>query len=379
MAFTGFQLLLVAVSALAGLAAVALPVRAADEPLVPAVLAPRIIDVRERELSDSLSPAETPPPDFTSAQYIDSAGCVFLRTGPGWRARVSRDGAPICGYPPTLSARRVGLGSAAALFPKADEPQAERIHRELAEAIIPGLQAGELAPRDDHRAAEANGTVHDHPAASARALVGIPAMPGKGEDRPAQDQLGLGEMLSHAPDLSRQMTRASHTDRLCALIGSTPQAAGDPSLGLCGTPATTLATLAGTATATIRPADPRAGERPKGDGTRQAGRVPAGGSAAAAKPRPQVATSRGAELPRDKQRMIPPGARYVQIGAFSDPQSAERVARNLAASGLPVVRARPAKGQAQLLMVGPLDGRQAIVRMIDRLRRAGYHDVVARR
>lgn len=380
MAFTGFQLLLAAVSALAGLAAVALPVRAADEQPVPALSAPRITDVPDRELSDRLSPAETPPPDFTAAQYIDSAGCVFLRTGQGWRARVARDGAPICGYPPTLSARRLGPDSAA-LFAKADEPPAERIHRELTEAIIPNLHEGELIQGAD-AVPEVAGATHGHSGAGSPTGADGPAAQ-EGTGRPPQDPLGLGEMMSHAPELSRQMTRTGHTDRLCALIGSAPQDAAASPLGLCRPATATLAALAQPATRdpvrTIRPSAAQAGYKPAREETRQASRNPVKRNAVAAKPRPDAAARRTAEAPRDAQGMIPPDARYVQIGAFRDLQGVERTARALTALGLPVVRSRSAHGQAQLIMVGPLDGREAIVRMIDRLRRAGYRDVVARR
>ncbi|HRM74569.1 MAG TPA: SPOR domain-containing protein, partial [Paracoccus sp. (in: a-proteobacteria)] len=50
-------------------------------------------------LAQDFRPAEPPPPDFSARQYIDSKGCVFLRDDDsgGWTARVSRDGAPICG------------------------------------------------------------------------------------------------------------------------------------------------------------------------------------------------------------------------------------------------------------------------------------------
>ena len=51
----------------------------------------RVLDVPADEISDSLSPAEAPPPDFTAAQYIDSQGCVFVRVAEGWRARIARD------------------------------------------------------------------------------------------------------------------------------------------------------------------------------------------------------------------------------------------------------------------------------------------------
>jgi hypothetical protein len=54
-------------------------------------------------------PAELPPEDYAGQQYVDSTGCLFLRAGPEenetWIPRVTRDGVPICGYPP--SGRRV--------------------------------------------------------------------------------------------------------------------------------------------------------------------------------------------------------------------------------------------------------------------------------
>lgn len=371
MAVTGFSLLLAAVAALAGLMAVALPVRGEEGSAQPAA-ALRLAHVPDDELSETLRPSETPPPDFVAAQYIDSAGCVFLRTERGWRARIARDGAPICGYPPTLSARRTDPDGAVALFPKAEEPAGQRIHRELTEAIIPNLRTGELIAGEDGVA-----TTDGQAAERRPTLLDAAVVSDEGVDRVADDSLRLGDMLAGAPELSRQMTRGRAGDRLCALLGATPQDPADSALGLCGTSAMPLSTT------TAQAAD--AGDRVR------AAQAPAKESVALqaskqALDRPVVekaqATSRTESATgkrRDEPRMIPPGARYVQVGAFRDSDSAERAARELAALGLPVVRSRKAEGRAQLVLVGPLDGREAIVRIIDRLGHAGYHHVVARR
>lgn len=54
------------------------------------------------------TPAERPPERFSGLQYVDSAGCVFMRAGRGdavtWVPRVTRAGEPLCGYAPTLLA-----------------------------------------------------------------------------------------------------------------------------------------------------------------------------------------------------------------------------------------------------------------------------------
>lgn len=61
-----------------------------------------------------IRPAEAPPPDYAGQQYVDSRGCLFLRAGqPGndsWIPRVSRQGMPLCGNPP--SGRRAAAAEA---------------------------------------------------------------------------------------------------------------------------------------------------------------------------------------------------------------------------------------------------------------------------
>jgi cell division septation protein DedD len=60
-------------------------------------------------LGEGLQPAELPPEDYAGQQYVDTRGCMFVRAGTEakvlWIPRVSRDGGPVCGNPP--SGRRV--------------------------------------------------------------------------------------------------------------------------------------------------------------------------------------------------------------------------------------------------------------------------------
>ncbi|WP_309663899.1 SPOR domain-containing protein [Tabrizicola sp.] len=70
---------------------------------------------------DLLQPAEIPPVAYSGQQYVDSKGCLFLRAGLdgqiAWIPRVTRDGVPVCGYPP--SGNRVPIVGEAATAPPA--------------------------------------------------------------------------------------------------------------------------------------------------------------------------------------------------------------------------------------------------------------------
>ena len=343
----------------------ALPVQAAETAV------PRRVDGPAADSADPHRPAETPPPDFPGLQYIDSAGCVFLRTESGWRARLARDGSAICGWPPTLSARGTqGVSPASGAGSRASQ-----IEQTLAEAIIPNLQSGELAEGPDETPPPLS-----EPAAQAPGRATGDALD------PAPDPLGLGQMVASAPDLRRQLVGTGHAQRLCGLIG-----AGD-ALGLCG-PGDEGAALAlprasgsepgsarvatavpgslpGPATPVAAPAAPRA--RPS------AAALPATASTAASASKAAVVPAAGAGAGADNSMLIRPGTRYVEVGTFKDPDQALAVARQLAAMGLPVVRSKPREGAAIAVMVGPLEDREAIVRMADRLRKAGFARLVAR-
>ena len=58
-------------------------------------------------LSEAPPPAEFPPASFTGLEYVDSAGCLYVRGGEGatsiWVPRVTANRRVICGLTPTLS------------------------------------------------------------------------------------------------------------------------------------------------------------------------------------------------------------------------------------------------------------------------------------
>lgn len=325
------------------------------------------------------APAEPPPEDFTARQYIDSTGCVFLRDDAGrWAPRVARDGSQLCGYPPSLSAR--GRVPDPRLADAARRGRADQVEQVLNQLVITNLKPGELA--SDTRPREA---LTDH-----------------GPEPAPQGPLDqLKAEISASAEVRQQMAAGIKPNlRLCELLGYDGQRippkdgdlGRDPTQGYCGSlPQVDLARLAfarpaGGAVpkppevATV--AAPVMTARPQPRATRPA--TPIRLAAAEART-PAASPPRGAAKPTappvpDIASHIPPGARFVHVGSYSVQANAEATGHRVAQLGLPVSRAvqvRPGR-DVQVVIAGPFAGREAVVRALDQIRKAGFSDAYAR-
>ena len=349
--------------------------------------------------ADGARPAEPPPADFTGGQFIDSAGCVFVRGDGVWDARQARDGSPICGYPPTFSARRTGPDRLTPLFPDTVEDQGTRIRRELTETVMAGLQTGELAGAPRAASSSERGGAPTGPTGSTMATgahdpspLPIAAAPGELSDATTT----LAATIAAAPRLRAGIARAGagdHTAELCQLLGAdagTTGSLGAPdTLGMCGGMDDALVgrrrveaveprevapqtARSGVKAAAADRASDKAADRPSGRA------LPTTRAAKQTKPHSGSKANPGAGA--FSTAMIPAGARFVQVGMFGDPDNARRAAKRLSSMGLPVSQGQTAvRGrQLQTIMAGPFDSRQGIVRALDRVRRGGFPDAYPR-
>lgn len=344
-------------------------------------------------------PAEPPPPDFPSSQYIDSTGCVFLKDETGrWQARRERDSTPTCGFPPTMSAQRFSPDAAAEPLPsKRPEPtRAQQIEGALGEIVIPNLRTGELA-----------GTREPF-------QKRLDAGPEPSSDAPMHEL--VAEIEAQGRVRSQMNGLLQPNRQLCRLLGyddkmppasdvQRPQPGRDPTQGFCDAlPESDIARLAFTRPANL-PVPPAPDPDQASVGDRNAS-VPAAGRATVnppvrdgvtqtvtTYPRPGTAAPAPSKTqnpnPRSSVPMrsttstagtgIPAQARFIRIGTFKTGQDVDATARVLSRLGLPVLRQlapAPAGDETQIIMVGPFNSRESIVRAYDRVRRAGYANAV---
>lgn len=345
-----------------------------------------------------------PPADFAGDLFIDRSGCVLMRMDGRWQARLLADGGPDCGYPPTPVAADGPVhrrGTDLPLHPDIDPIEA-RLLATMAAGLMPGDLASAALPvapdGPDRAGAEGPG----HPLARELAAAVTPA--------------GIAARMIAAGDRPNA--------RLCELLGQGdaarmfPGPGADPSRGFCPGPAPAWLTMARMAApSAMRPdragqADgrPLAGAVVEADAGAVAGAgVEAGAAAgigsAPARARPgrspvartAIGTATGTATgpaaaadpvqrrdpggsppPPAGAEMIPAGARYLQVAVSGDLALAEPHFARIAGLGLPAARGRSTDTPGILVLAGPFDSRQAIVRAYSRLRSAGFVRILPR-
>ena len=299
-------------------------------------------------------PEPPPPGDFPGAQYIDGSGCVFVRKGEAWEPRTDKQGAPICGFPPSLPAL-------ADTTPVDAPPSPEEA---LAEVLAQGLKSGDL--------------VTDAPVTPMADIAPDPAQAVL--DATLQDQIDLEARL-------RSAMAGQAPDGLCARLGYRPGVGQKPIIGsdvtqgLCPgmTAPDPMPQITGT-TATSTPAvETETPDNVAADTTaRQAvrPRESGPGPASVVARRPAVSKAEKSAI----VEMIPANARYVEIGTYADEANAMAALRRLAGMGYRTaqrdqkVKDNPGKA----ILAGPFADRQALVTALARLRANGWPRAVAR-
>lgn len=317
-------------------------------------------------------PAEEPPAGFAGRQYIDSTGCVFLREGKLWSPRLGRDGAPVCGYPPTPVGRTAGV----APDPSPPLDGMGRIETELVTAIAAGMAPGDWA-----------GALPEAAARESEAAAPAPARV-EGSDLGAQVAAAVAAAPAVAGAGARAIPRSAlnPSPRLCALLGMSPAdqvhvLGADPTGGYCSglaVPTPPSGPVRAEAAAPRRAV--AAAEMPRPARGEAEPRTAVAASAAGGAARKPSAARQLSPTPTPLDNLIPAGTRFLQIGSFADPGAADAALRRVAALGLPVVRSRNGAGTGgRTIMAGPFGTREAVVRAYDRLTRAGFTALVPRR
>lgn len=313
------------------------------------------------------TPEPPPPGDFPGAQYIDRTGCVFVRQGTDWVPRLDKDGAPICGFPPSQPAL--------AAVPETPLPSPEEA---LTDMLAQGLRAGDLAT--------------DQPAAPLGQAAPDPAQAVL--DATLQDQIEIEARL-------RSAMAGQAPEGLCARLGyrpatdQTPIIGGDVTQGLCpGMTAPKLqpqlsAAVAATPlpTAPDAPSPAVATETPEPVSKDTPAPKPVRRAEPAAKPAAVKSASVIARTPAapsvekpDPVEMIPANARYVEIGIYADAANAMAALRRLSGLGYSTAQRDQKVGNrsGKAILAGPFSDRQALVTALTRLRANGYPRAVAR-
>ncbi|MEZ5912403.1 MAG: SPOR domain-containing protein [Paracoccaceae bacterium] len=334
-------------------------------------------------------PAELPPDNFLDRQYVDSKGCVFLRAGYGgrtrWVPRLDRSRKPLCGQAPSLA--RAGQPA----------PEAEVLATEPGTATAP-VAAAETSGVT--QSAEPQATSQPTPQAEASAPAIAVSVPETAPVVAASPAIILATPVK-ASRKARKAPRKVRVIFLRPLAGCPGEVRENRAIRLPDGRLAAPCDEAGSIHVVIAEAPVRAqGYKPafddgrfnpqRGQGTlrgkKEMSRVWTDGTPARLKTTPE----RASELAADKapKVVVAPasgvraaaGGRFVQAGAFGEPDNAARAVARLRSLGLPVAsQTLVSRGRSlQAVMAGPFGDAASLSAALAQLRRAGYPDAFVR-
>ena len=341
-------------------------------------------------------PAEIPPADYTLGQYVDSAGCVFIRAGSNgrttWVPRFGDDRRPMCGFEPSLQGAAQMAAAPTVAAPMMSAPAAAA----PAPAPVTVTAAAPAAPRRTAPVEVAATTrPYSVPPETSRRVTRVQAAP----------QAQVWQAQSGALD-----TRWSFYDQ----TGPSPCTNYSPHSQLYAVPSPALPDLPlRCVPQTQHPADALREQSPRGGVWEPwSGALPApdnnvyilpptyaprwpqpwlqgaSGQAPAAAPAPAVrasvstmgSTAAVDSRPASASRGQMSNGQYVQIGTFGVQTNAQQAISRLQSRGLPVARGNATlNGQPmQVILAGPFASPAELMAALNAARAMGYSDAFVR-
>jgi len=269
------------------------------------------------------SPAEAPPAGYSAREYVDSKGCAFQRaTVSGsilWVPRLTAENQPVCNKVPTLGASVTADGQTTKIETPTKPVSANTKHLTLGQPT--GNASGSRAR-----------------------AYGEAMLVEREEVRPS-------ETLCLSADITATRLWLSDGRRIthCGLPIVDPvlflNSLGLPDLKLLGTDYSTFAR----------------------DRARQIG-----------KRGYRVTWSSGAIRDQRPDAPVESELLWVQVGAFADPQNADRAIGNIRRLDLPIARQKVKGGRLTAVLAGPFATRSAALQALATLQRSGFPEAFFR-
>ena len=299
-----------------------------------------------------LSPAEPPPASHTANRYVDSRGCVFLRSTfagqVSWVPLFGADAKPVCDGGAAVAQPVRSVPEAPAAHPPAPAEEPAQVAATDAEPATDVEPVDErivvVAPQVQEPASTPQPAATPRRTA-ARTTARPPSPPAATPHRDCPEGVPYGQLVRAAD--GRLLVRCvSEPDRLLVRTGRNI------------------------------PLDPDAPEAERAEATPAP--VPEATETAAAAPpvTPVAAPARTAATPD----AVPMPGRYVQVASFAVPDNARRTRAALGARDIPVqsqaarMRGRP----LEVILIGPFADDAELRRALGTVRAMGFRDAFVR-